>query len=88
MEREVTLGLAIAIDLHQNLRPRLGRIAAGLLASRRGIDLDANADAARRALGNDAWEVVRGGREPPSERFAAGIDIASLRLTVSALENL
>jgi hypothetical protein len=88
MEREVALGLAIAIDLHQSLRPRLGRIAAGLLASRRGIDLEANPDAARRALGDDAWEIVRGGREPPSERFATGLDLASLRLAVSALEKL
>ena len=88
MEREVSLGLATAFDLHYRLRPRLRRIAAELLAARRGIELDANPDAARRALGDDAWEIVRGDREPPRERFAAGLDIASLRLAVSALEAL
>ena len=67
---------------------RLRRIATELLAARRGIDLDASPDAARRALGDDAWEIVRGDREPPRERFAAGLDIASLRLAVTALEDL
>jgi hypothetical protein len=88
MEREVSLGLATAFDLHYRLRPRLRRIAAELLAARRGIELDADPDAARRALGDDAWEIVRGDREPPRERFAAGLDIASLRLAVTALEAL
>jgi hypothetical protein len=88
LEREVTLGLATAFDLHYRLRPRLRRIATELLAARRGIDLDASPEAARRALGDDAWEIVRGDLEPPRERFAAGLDIASLRLAVSALEAL
>ena len=88
IEREVALGLATAFDLHYRLRPRLRRIAAELLAARRGIDLDASPDAARRVLGDDAWELVRGDREPPRDRFAAGLDIASLRLAVTALEEL
>jgi hypothetical protein len=88
MEREVSLGLATAFDLHYRLRPRLRRVAAELLFARRGIDLDASPDAARRALGDDAWEIVRGDREPPRDRFAAGLDIGSLRLAVTALENL
>jgi len=88
MEREVALGLATAFDLHYRLRPRLRRIATELLAARRGIDLDASPDAARRALGDDAWEIVRGDLEPPRERFAPGLDIGSLRLAVTALESL
>jgi hypothetical protein len=88
MEREVALGLATAFDLHYRLRPRLRRVATALLTARRGIELDANPEAARRALGDDAWEIVRGDREPPQERFAAGVDIASLRRAVSALEAL
>ncbi len=88
LEREVALGLATAFDLHYRLRPRLRRVATELLAVRRGIDLDASPDAARRALGEDAWAIVRGDLEPPRERFAAGLDIGSLRLAVSALESL
>jgi hypothetical protein len=88
MEREVALGLATAFDLHYRLRPRLRGVAAELLAARRGIELDSNPDAARRALGDDTWEIVRGDLEPPRERFAAGLDIASLRRAVEALEAL
>ena len=88
MEREVSLGLATAFDLHYRLRPRLRRDRGRLLTARRGIDLDASPDAARRALGDDTWELVRGDREPPRDRFAAGLDIASLRLAVAVLEAL
>ena len=88
MEREVALGLSTAFDLHYRLRPSLRGIATELLAARRGIDLDASPEAARRLLGDDAWEIVRGDREPSREHFAAGVDIASLRRAVSALEAL
>jgi hypothetical protein len=88
MEREVALGLATAFDLHYRLRPSLRGIATELLAARRGIDLDASPDAARRVLGEDAWEIVRQEREVSREHFAAGVDIASLRRAVSALEGL
>jgi hypothetical protein len=88
MEREVALGLATAFDLHYRLRPRLRRIATALLTARHGIELDGSPEAARRALGDDAWEIVRGDREPPHERFAAGLEIGSLRRAVAALEAL
>jgi hypothetical protein len=88
MEREVSLALQTAFDLHYRLRPRLRRTAAELLAARRGIDLDASPDAARSALGEQVWDIVRSDREPPRDRFDPGIDIASLRLAVAALEKL
>jgi hypothetical protein len=88
MEREVSLGLATAFDFHYRLRPRLRRVATELLAARRGIELDASPEAARRALGDEAWDIVRGDREPPRERFDSGLDIGSLRLAVTALEKL
>jgi len=86
LEREVTLGQATAFDLHFRLRPTLRRIASELLHSRRGIDLDANPDAARRALGDETFELVRADREPPLERFGRGIDQASLGRVVGSLE--
>ena len=88
VEREVTLGLATAFDLHFRLRPTLRRIASELLRARRGIDLDANPQEARRALGEDTWELVRKDREPPQERFGPGLDLASLRTVVGSLEAL
>lgn len=88
MEREVALGSATAFDLHYRLRPSVRRIAGELLAARRGIDLDAEPERARRALGEEAWELVRGDREPPRDRFARGLDPGSLGRVVSALEAL
>ena len=40
VEREVTLGVATAFDLHYRLRPRIREVAASRLADRRGIDLE------------------------------------------------
>jgi hypothetical protein len=88
IEREVTLGAATAFDLHYRLRPALRGIADELLAARRGIDLDSNPAAARRALGDEAWEIVRPDREPPGARFGAGLEAGSLQSVVAALERL
>lgn len=88
IEREVTLGLSTSFDLHFRLRPTLRRIASELLRARRGIDLDADPEAARRALGEETWELVRPDREPPLDRFGSGLDLASLRNVVVSLEAL
>jgi hypothetical protein len=86
IEREVALGLATAFDLHFRLRPSLRRTASELLAAKRGIELDGDPDAARRALGNETWDLLRSDREPPTDRFGPGLDIAALRRVVSTLE--
>ena len=88
IEREVTLGQTTSFDLHFRLRPTLRRIAYELLRARRGIDLDANPEAARRALGDETWELVRADREPPHDRFGPGIGLESLRHVVVSLEAL
>ena len=88
LEREVGLGLANAFDLHNRLRPTLRETAAGLLAARRGIDLDAQPEAARAALGEDAWEIVRADRPTPTDRTARGADLASVDRAIAALEAL
>jgi hypothetical protein len=88
LEREVTLGLSTSFDLHFRLRPTLRRIASELLRARRGIDLDTQPQAARRALGDETWELVRPDREPPADRFARGIELATLRDVVVSLEAL
>jgi len=88
VEREVSLGMATAFDLHYRLRPPLRRIAGELLAARRGIDLDGSPEAARRALGEETWEIVRADREPPRERYGAGLQLVALRDVVTSLEAL
>ena len=88
LERALELAQASAFDVHYRLRPLLREIASQLLASRRGIDLDAHAAAAREALGPDAWEIVRADRPRPSDRGARGASLAQLEGVVEALERL
>lgn len=86
IRREVVIGQGTALDLHFRLRPTLRRIASELLQSRRGIQLDGDSAAARQVLGEETWELVRGDRSPPEERFGPGIDRAALHRVVASLE--
>jgi hypothetical protein len=88
MEARTALGVAGAFDLHFRLRPRLRRLADELLASRRGIALDAEPERAKEALGDETWEVVRADRPAPTDRLARGIPIPELKRVVESLENL
>jgi hypothetical protein len=86
LERELTIAQTTSFDLHFRLRPTLRRIASELLRSRRGIDLDAEPDRARHALGEETWDLVRSDRPPPDDRFGPGIEIAALHRVVGSLE--
>jgi hypothetical protein len=88
LEREVTLGVASTYDFHFRLRPTLRETAGGLLAVRRGIDLDRQPERAREALGDETWQLVRPDVEPPSDRLSRGIDPAVLHRVVDALERI
>jgi hypothetical protein len=63
-------------------------VAAGLLAARRGVWLDEEPAKARALLGEDAWELVRPGREPPRDRYGPGIDAARLERVLRSLETV
>lgn len=86
LEREVALGTASAFDLHYRLRPVARRVAHGLLAARRGIDLEHDAGGARAVLGDEAYELVRPDREPPRDRFGPGLPPEAVHRLVEALE--
>ena len=86
IRREVMIGQTTSLDLHFRLRPTLRRIASELLQSRRGVQLDGDPAAARRILGDETWDLVRGDREPPEERFGPGIERAALHRVVASLE--
>jgi hypothetical protein len=88
LEREVTLGVASTYDLHFRLRPTLRDTAAGLLAVRRGIDLDRQPERARAVLGDETWQLVRPDIEPPADRLARGIEPERVRRIVEALERI
>ena len=88
LEREVTLSTTTAFDLHFRLRPVLRRIAARVLATRRGVDLERRPETAQALLGEELWELVRPDREPPKDSTAPGLELGSLRAMVEALERL
>ncbi len=88
IERELTLAGQTAADVHFRFRPRLRRIAGRLLFARRGIDLDTEPAAARKALGDELWELVRADREPPRRRDAPGLSLPETERIVATLEGL
>jgi hypothetical protein len=87
-EQLSALGVASSFDLQYRFVPHLRAIAAGLLASRRRIDIDADPEDARRAVGDDAWELVRAARPAPEDRISRGLTPAQLTRVVDALERI
>jgi hypothetical protein len=83
IEHAAAFALSTAFDVHFRLRPHLVRIAEHRLGGR-GASL---ADGAT-LLGPELWDVVRPDREPPADRHARGIDLASLRAMVERLGSL
>jgi hypothetical protein len=88
IEHEAALGVVGSFDLHYRLVPRVRSIASGLLAARRRIELDEQPDAARDALGEETWEIVRPDRPPPEDRLARGLSPQELSRVVDSLERL
>ena len=80
MEREVTLAVGNAYDLHRRLLPQLREIAQARL-ERTG-----------RQPGPDTlgpwWELLRPDRPEPADRFAAGISENDLRTLVGDLQRM
>ena len=88
IEREVSMAASTAFDVHFRLRPRVQRIARQLLSSRRGLDLATQPEAARRALGQETWAIVRLDAPAPTDRSGPGLDAARLATVVASLEAL
>jgi hypothetical protein len=88
LEREVYLSLGSGFYLHHRLRPLMREIAAHRLLRRHGIELDGRPDAARKLLGEEAWEWLRPERPEPRDRWAAGPPLSELRGVVDALERI
>jgi|tagenome__1003787_1003787.scaffolds.fasta_scaffold20936089_3 hypothetical protein len=88
VEREVTLGVANAYDLHYRLRPRIRAIVTSRLADRRGIDLERQPPAAEAAVEPVVWELVRPDREPPRDRHGPGLGLPRLREVMEGLDRI
>jgi hypothetical protein len=83
LERELTMAVATAFDVHVRLRPVVREIAGARLAAR-GLRLDD----AEEVLGEDLWELAREDRPTPAQRHAAGISPETLERVVARLETL
>jgi hypothetical protein len=87
VEQLVSIAQSSAADVHLRLRPALRRIAAGKLAAHR-IVLDGDPEAARAALGDELWEIVRPGRPAPADSRGPGLSLSRLSGLVTTLEDL
>jgi hypothetical protein len=84
VERDVTLSVANAGELHTRLLPKLRDVAAARLAVDRGVSLTN----ARGILGDAAWELLRPDRPAPDDRSAAGIPLERIAGLVDTIERL
>jgi hypothetical protein len=87
LDRVVSTATTHAGDLHVRLRPILREIAADGLR-RRGVELDAQPQAARALLAPETWELVRPDRPRPDDAFARGLAPARLDAVLDDLEAL
>ena len=89
LEREVSMAGLAGVRRPLPPSPRPAELAAELLSSRRGIDLEREPDRAHAVLGDDVWELVRPDRPQPTDSAdGAGIDEADLERVVAALERV
>lgn len=88
LEDQVLLATTAALDVYVGLRPLLRDVAAQRLRMRHGVDLDGEPARARALLGDEAWELVRPGLDPPHDRFGPGIAPARLARALDAVEAL
>jgi hypothetical protein len=87
LERVVSVATIHAGDLHLRLRPILREIAADGLR-RRGVELDAQPQAAQKLLAPETWELVRPDRPRPDDAFARGLAPKRLDAVLDDLEAL
>lgn len=87
IERLVAYAQWDGVDFHARLRPVLRLIAARRLAAQGTIDIDANPEAARAALGERVWTLLAP-KDPTKIRRDGGIASEELRAVVATLEAL
>lgn len=70
------------------VRPMLSRLLAATLAQRHGIDMAADPDAARDAIGADLWVLVDPARPPSDDTRQPGVPLPVVLRFVDRLEAL
>src|SRR6266571_3992311 len=86
--RMLALASASGVYVHNRLRPELRAIARELLFARLGIDLDAEPEAARVAVGPAVWDLIRPDREGPDGYESPGLPPPVLARIVADLEGV
>lgn len=84
IERELSLGVASAGHLHTRLLPLLREAASARL----GFDLYRFPVRAQKALGDEAWELLRPDRPAPEDRHATGAPLRKVEHCIDTLERL
>jgi hypothetical protein len=88
LERAVELAPTKAADLHYRLRPVIRDVTMHRLLRAYGIDLDSDPEHARLVLGDQLFDLVRGDRPPPDDRWGPGIPLTSMDELVRRMEQL
>jgi hypothetical protein len=88
IEYEVGAATHRAMELHHQFRRRLRALADDRLTADHGVSLDRDQVAARKLLGEQAWDLLRPDREPPEDRFGPGLPVADVTAIVTAVEDL
>jgi hypothetical protein len=88
IERLVSFGTTTAFDADWRLLPLLRDLARGRLRDHHRIDLDTEPAAARRYLGDVAWEFLRPGYQPRPNRLGPGITLEELDSVIAAVDGL
>lgn len=83
-ERDLTLSISSAGELHTRLLPQLRDVAAARLADRHDLDLRH----ARDVLGDDAWQLLRPDRPAPADRGAPGLPMPRIAALLDTIESL
>ncbi|MEO8272971.1 MAG: hypothetical protein ABI620_02745 [Chloroflexota bacterium] len=87
VEMAVRLSTASAVDFDVRLRPMLRDLARWRLLTGRGVDMDRNAEAARRIMGQPLASLVDGAGAPTT--FGApGVPLSELNAGLDQLEQI
>jgi hypothetical protein len=88
MDREIELGVAHAGRAHRRLLPLLRAAAAARLQASHGVELERGTAAARRLLGDEAWELLRPDRPAPTDPFGPGPPRETIAAVIGRVEQL
>jgi hypothetical protein len=84
VERDLTLSILNAGELHARLLPKLREVAAARLLLHHDVSLPN----AHELLGDDAWDLLRPDRPAPQDRSAPGVPLPRIAALVETIEHL